>query len=170
MSSRAIDLSAAGYGLRTERQLHINRILMDATGGKLTLRRIPEADPAFRMGMQSDPPKIFGVHEAGVASNLSPWVFTLAEMSIDERIVARALAGDFSRHSAAEQMSKVQAFEAANRASKLKIEAERLAEREDEMVSIGRLAGKKHSFRHRISGEDFIIGDTVRPVGRNILR
>jgi len=170
MSSRAIDLSAAGYGLRTERQLHINRMLMDATGGKLTLRRIPEADPAFRMGMQHDPPKVFGVHEAGVASNLSPWVFTLAEMSIDERIVARALAGDFSRHSAAQQMSKVQAFEAATRASKLKQEAERMAEREDEMKSVGRLAGLKHSFRHRIGGEDFIIGDTVRPVGRNILR
>jgi hypothetical protein len=164
MSSRAVDLSAAGYGLRTEKQLHINRMLMDLTKGKLSLRRIPEQDPAFAAGMAQNPPKVFGVYEENVASDQSPWVFTLAEMSIDERIIARVLEGDFSRNSAAVQFEKAKAFAEAQRLSGLLALKEKEDERREEMLAIGKLAGKRHTFTHRIGDELYEIGERVRKI------
>ncbi len=166
MTSRAVSLSGMGHGLTTEKQLHINQMLVDYSGGKLSLRRIPESDPAFRYGMQLTPPKIFGVYEENVAAGQPNWVFTLAEMSIDERVLARIIENDLSRGGADAHRAKFEAFERAQQASKLKAHAEMMEEREDEMLTIGRLAAKKHTFRHRIGGEDVIIGDTIRPARR----
>lgn len=163
MSSRAFDLSSAGHGLRTERQHHIAQMVRDIDP-RLSLRRIPENDPAFEYGARLNPQKLFGVWEENVSHELSNWVFTLAEMSIDERVPARLIENDLRRSGASERIAKLEAFERANEASRLKQQAEMMAEREDEMRVIGELAGRKSTIRHRINGEDFIIGDTVRPV------
>lgn len=157
-----------GHGLTNPRHLHINQMLLDYSRGKLSLRRIPERDPAFAAGIRETPPKVFGVWEENVASDQTNWVFTLAEMSIDERVLARVMANDFERSGASERFAKLQAFEVANKASQLKKQAEMMEAREDEMRTIGRLAGQKSTFRHRINGEDVIIGDRIRPVRRTV--
>jgi len=157
-----------GNGLTNERHLHINRMLQDYSNGKLSLRRIPENDPAFAYGAKLTPPKLYGVWEERVAAGQPNWVFTLAEMSIDERVLARVMENDLSRQGVPERQAKMEALTRANEASKYKAEADRMAEREDEMLTIGRLAGKKSTIRHRINGEDVIIGDTVRPRRRQL--
>jgi len=74
MTSRAIDLSGMGNGLTNERHLHINRMLQDYSNGKLSLRRIPENDPAFSYGAKLTPPKLYGVWEERVAAGQPNWV------------------------------------------------------------------------------------------------
>lgn len=160
--SKLVDFNDIANGLTTEKQRHIAQMVRDASGGLLELKRIPEGDPAFR------PPHVYGVYERNVAAGLSHWVFTLMEMSIDERVVARVLENDMRRHGANEKMAKYLAFENANKASELKVQAEKMAEREDEMKTIGKLAGKHSAFRHTINGQDVIIGDTIRPVRRHL--
>ena len=159
--ARAMDLSGLGHGLTTEKQLHIGKLLHDYDPN-LSLRRIPERDPAFR------PPKVFGVWEENVAPGQTNWVFTLAEMSIDERVLARIVENDMRRQGASAQFAKMMAIQGAAAASKAKKEADQMAEREEEMIGIGRLAARKHTFRHVLRGQQVVIGDTIRPVRKNL--
>lgn len=153
--TRAFDLSGMQHGLTTERQLHIHRLLQDYDPN-LSLRRIPERDPAFR------PPKVFGVYEEHVGPGQPNWVFTLAEYSIDERILARVRENDFRRLNADGQWDRLMALKAAQDESRRKAQAEVQLERDNEMRAIGRMAAEKSSFRHTINGEEFIVGDTLR--------
>ena len=82
------DFNEYHFGLETEIQKRVNRILQDYNP-KLSLRRIPDTDPAFMAGQKFNPPRIFGVWEDGVARGETNWVFTLAEMSIDDRVLRR---------------------------------------------------------------------------------
>lgn len=160
--SRAIDLSGSGHGLTTEKQLRINRLLQQYDPN-LSLRRIPERDPAFR------PPKVFGVFEENVAPGEPNWVFTLAEYSIDERILARIRENDFKRLNAAGQWDKFAALKSAEEQVKAQQELEQRQARNDEIRDFARLADRKSVMRHTINGEEFIIGDTVRRARTHIL-
>lgn len=165
--ARSIDLDGMGHGLTTEKQLYVNKLLQEYDPN-LSLRRIPERDPAAIAGARLDPPKIFGVHEANVAPGQSPWAFTLAEMSIDERVLARVVSNDLQRRGASKQFADLLAIQGAAEAGRRKREAELLEEREDEMLTIGALARKKATFRHTLNGEDVIIGDRIRPARRSL--
>jgi hypothetical protein len=151
-----IDFNDIANGLLTEKARHIAQMVKDVSGGKLELRRIPESDPAFR------PPKVFGVWEFNVASDQSPWAFTLMEMSIDERVIARIIENDMKRSGASERFAKLMAFEQAEKASALKKYGDKLEERKEEMRVIGRMSNRFSQFTHVIDGEKVIIGDTVR--------
>jgi hypothetical protein len=151
-----IDFNDIANGLLTEKARHIAQMVKDVSGGKLELRRIPENDPAFR------PPKVFGVWEFNVASDQTPWVFTLMEMSIDERVIARIIENDFKRQGASERFAKLMAVEQAEKASSLKKYADKQAERKEEMLAIGKMSQYKSQFTHVINGEKVIIGDTIR--------
>lgn len=163
------DFRDSQFGLTTERQFHINRMLRDYNP-KLSLRRIPETDPAFREGMRMNPPKVFGVWEEGVSSDVPNWVFTLAEMSLDQRVLARIMENDMSRVDGDARMNKFLALQRSEEASKLKKQMEVDEARRDEMLWIGRQGkyGTKTTVRHRINGEDVILGDTIRPVRTKI--
>lgn len=158
-----MDLSGLGHGLTTEKQLHIARLLSDYDSN-LSLRRIGERDPAFAAGMAYNPPRVFGVWEENVAPGQPNWVFTLAEMSIDERVLARVVENDLKRQGASEHFAKYMAVVGAAQASRLKRDADRQQERMDEMLALGELAGRKTTFRHHLNGQDVIIGDRIRPV------
>lgn len=160
----SIDLRDTQYGLTSERQWHINALLRDYSNGKLSLRRIAENDPAFKEGMHHNPPKVFGVWEDGVASDQPNWVFTVAEMSIDERLLARIMENDMKRMGASDRMAKMMAIGRANEASKLKGRAEQMEAKREEMIGVGKLAGKLNTVRHTINGQKVIIGDRVTPV------
>lgn len=165
------DFRDSAHGLTTERQFHINRMLMDYSP-KLSLRRIAESDPAFKFGATLNPPKIYGVWEDGVASSETNWVFTLAEMSIDERVLARIMENDMKRTGVDARKAKMIAFGRAEEASRLKRQADRMEERREEMIGLGKLAGKKNTIRHTFAdGEKVIIGDRIEPVtkGRSII-
>ena len=154
--ARAYDLSGMAHGLTTERQLHIHRLLQEYDPN-LSLRRIPERDPAFR------PPRVFGVYEEHVGPGQPHWVFTLAEYSIDERILARVRENDFQRLGGAKgAWDKFMALKTAQEESRKKAELERQLEREEQMLAIGRMSDKKSTVRHIINGEEYIIGDTLR--------
>lgn len=165
--SRTIDLGGLGYGLTTEKQLHINRLLQDYDP-HLSLRRIPEGDPAAIAGAKFTPPKVYGVWEDNVAAGQPNWVFTLAEMSIDERVLARIASNDMQKVGADKRMANFMALQGAAEASRMKKQIDLEAERREEMIGIGELAGRKTSFRHTLNGEDVIIGDTIRPARRQI--
>jgi len=164
------DFRDSAYGLTTERQHHINAMLRDYSNGKLSLRRIAENDPAFQVGIKMNPPKVFGVWEEGVAADQPNWVFTLAEMSIDERVLARIMENDMKRTGVTERMAKMMAIGRANEASKLKREAEIMAERREEMLGLGKIMEKKSVVTHTINGVKVRIGDRVVPVqGKSIV-
>lgn len=164
------DFRDSAYGLTNERQHHINGMLRDYSKGKLSLRRIAENDPAFQAGMRLNPPKVFGVWEDGVAPGEPNWVFTLAEMSIDERVLARIMENDMKRMGASDRMAKMMAIGRANEASKLKREAEIMAARREEMVGLGKIMEKKSVVTHIIDGVKYRIGDRLVPVkGKSIV-
>lgn len=163
------DFRDSAYGLSTERQFHINRMLQDYSRGKLSLRRIAETDPAFKAGMQMNPPKVFGVWEEGVAPGETNWVFTLAEMSIDERVLARVMENDMKRMGAPERMAKLIAIGRANEASKLKRDAEIMEARREEMIGLGKIMEKKSVVRHTINGQKVRIGARVEAVKGQII-
>lgn len=166
--TRALDLTDVGHGLRTEKQLRIARMLREYNP-RLSLRRIPESDPAFAAGMQFDPPRVFGVYEENVADHLPNWVFTVAEMSIDERLLARVAENDFARGGGATKMwNKFLALKTAQELEKRARQEEIMAAREEEMLGVAKLAEKRSTFRHRINGELMQIGDTIRPIKRNV--
>lgn len=157
------DFRDSAYGLTTERQFHINRMLQDYSP-KLSLRRIPDGDPAFKEGMRHNPPKVFGVWEENVADGLPNWVFTLAEMSIDERVLARIMENDMAVVGGDRRMAKYQALERANKASQLKQQAEIMAAKEEEMLGLGKIMEKKSVVHHTIDGVKYRIGDRLTPI------
>lgn len=158
------DFRDSAYGLTTERQQHINRLLRDYSEGKLSLRRIAENDPAFAAGMKLNPPKVFGVWEENVASGQPNWVFTLAEMSIDERVLARIMENDMKRMGATDRMAKMMAIGRANEASKLKAQLEIQEARREEMLGLGKIMEKKSVVTHTIDDVKYRIGDRMMPV------
>lgn len=140
-------------GLDTEKQRHIDNLLHDYDPN-LSLRRIPDGDPAFSIQ------KPYGVYEENILA-MRPWVFTLSPSEIDERVLARIMANDFTKQGAPEKFAKLQAHEAATQLSKMRRDAELAAEREDEMRTIADLASRKTTVRHRIDGELMILGDEI---------
>ena len=163
------DFRDSAYGLTTEQQFHVNRMLQDYSNGKLSLRRIAESDPAFKFGAKLNPPKVFGVWEDGVAPGEPNWVFTLAEMSIDHRVLARIMENDMKRMGADERIAKRMALGRAAEASKLKHQAEEMEARREEMVSLGKIMDKKSVVTHTIGGVKYRIGARLEPVkGKHI--
>lgn len=152
-SSAAARDAHRDYGLVDVKHLRINEMLHDLDP-QLSLRVIPERDPAYR------PPKTMGVYEEGTQGAASPWVFTLAPEHVDERVVARVAAGDMSKLSPAEKM------ELLKKANQLALErdrkelAEKQAQRREEMLFIA--SSKKSTIRHKIDGETKILSDEIR--------
>lgn len=155
------DFRDTQHGLTTERQWHINAMLRDYDP-KLSLRRIPELDPAAIAGAKLNPPKLFGVWEEGVARGETNWVFTLAEMSIDSRVLARIMENDMSKQGADQRMAKFLAIKRAEEASKLKGKIDEKEAKREEMLWLGKQT--KSSIRHTINGEKVIIADRIIPV------
>lgn len=133
---RATDLRGYGHGLETETQRDVDRLLNDYDPN-LSLRRIPERDPAF------SPEKPFGVYEEGTLG-LTPWVFTLAPYACDERVLARVAAGDMAKRGVVDEMAKAQANALAAQAWRDRQRAEDVQNRTDEMLSVAKL-GERYS-------------------------
>lgn len=136
--TRATDLRGYGQGLETEQQRDLNRLLNDYDRN-LSLRRIPERDPAF------SPEKPFGVYEEGTLG-VTPWVFTLAPYACDERVLARVAAGDMTKRGVQEDMAKQQANALAKQAWRDRQRAVEQQERTDEMLSVAKLADRYSRF------------------------
>lgn len=164
-----INLAEHSYGLRSEAEMRIHRMLQDYDPN-LSLRRIPEGDPAFLAGRAKTPPHTHGVWEEGVITLgvLGNWVFTLAEMSIDHRVLARIVEGDMRKHGVNEKMAKLRAHQETAELERQRAMYDLIEERRDEMEAIGRMARTKSTIRHRINGEDVIIGDTVRSLRTHV--
>jgi hypothetical protein len=148
---------AAEYGLSTEPQIFLNSLLRDYDPN-LSLRRIPENDPAFREGIKENPPRIFGVYEE-TSTMESKWVFTIPEVSIQnpDAILARIVMGDHTKLSVPERMKRLQAANAAVDAARAKRWEEIRQARHDELAFIA--SGKRNQLRHKINGEDVVISD-----------
>lgn len=136
--SRTTDLRGYGHGLETETQRDVDRLLNDYDPN-LSLRRIPERDPAFT------PEKPFGVYEEGTLG-VSPWVFTLAPYACDERVLARVAAGDMAKRGVREDMAKTQANALAAQAWRDRQRAVEQQERTDEMLSVAKLGDRYSRF------------------------
>jgi len=151
------------HGLYTDKQRHINRMLQDYDRN-LSLRKIGDRDPILASCLAKFPQHTYGVWEEGVqrADLLGNWVFTLAEMSIDERVLARIVANDMTKAGVPERMAKLRAHHESEELSMKKRQMEEQEARREEMIAVGRLAGQKSSVRHKIKGEDVVIGDTLR--------
>lgn len=148
------------YGLITEPQKLLNRMLQDYDP-YLSLRRIPENDPAFAAGMQHNPPRIFGVWEE-TSSASTKWAFTIPEISIQNpgAILARVAAGDMTKMSGKEKLELLRKAQEATKLAERKVQAEKEAERREEMLFIASTA--KSRITHTLNGEKLILGDTVR--------
>lgn len=160
-STKYVDLAEHAYGITTDQQRHINQLLQDYDPN-LSLRRIPENDPAFAAGMRKNPPEIYGVYEEGLRGASTPWVFTVAEMSIDDRILARVVAGDMSKRSGPELNAIRIAAHQAGRQRAEQEERTKLEEMQEEMLGLARLGASKSTIRHEIDGEMKVISDTIR--------
>lgn len=161
---KALDLTDLGHGLTSEKHLFIARLVREFDPN-LSLRRMRDSDPMYAHAMSFDPPRIFGVWEEHVGPGHPNWVFIIPESAVDERVIARLYENDFRRLGGAKGAStKLLAMHAANERAKRKAHGELMAERREEMLGIAELAAKKNAFRHRINGEDVIIGETIRPV------
>lgn len=164
-----LDLSEHALGLTTDRLRHVHHLLNDYDPN-LSLRRIPDGDPILAWAMAQDPPRRFGVWEASVdrsvVDRISNWVFTIAEQNIDDRVFARVLEGDFTRHGASELMAKKIAFDQATELSAKRKFIQTQEERRDQMMFIGQ--SKQSVLRMKIHGEDVVIGDDVRAVRTHI--
>ncbi len=134
--TRAVDLRGYGHGLETEQQRDLDRLLNDYDRN-LSLRRIPERDPAFT------PEKPFGVYEEGTLG-MTPWVFTLAPYACDDRVLARVAAGDMTKRGVREDMAKMQANALAKKAWEERTRAVEQQERADEMLSVAKM-GERYS-------------------------
>jgi hypothetical protein len=143
------------YGLTTEPQRLLNKMLQDFDP-YLSLRRIPEGDPAFLAGRAFDPPRTFGVWEETSAAS-TKWVFTIPEISIQNPggVLARVAAGDMSKLSPAQ---KIQLLRDANQAAELgrqKANEEKMAERREQALFIA--SSRKSRLRHTLNGEEVVI-------------
>lgn len=141
------------YGLENDVQRLVNAALHNYSH-RLSLRRIPERDPAYR------PPRVFGVYEEGVLGGISPWVFTLAPEHVDERVLARVIAGDMSKSSHKERMAALQKANQLMQAEKEAQWAAEHARRRDEMLFI--LGTKRSSIRHKLGDDTLILSDETR--------
>jgi hypothetical protein len=147
-ASAAARVSERDYGLQTESHKRINELLR-ALDPRLSLRMIPERDPAFR------PPKTMGVYEENVGT-ASPWVLTIEPEFVDERIVARVALGDMSKTTPAERMAVLRKVQEA----KEQLLEQQWQERKAQLVEEVRSLSRRHgSVRHTIDGETRIIGE-----------
>ena len=166
----ALRLNETGHGLRTEREFRLHRMLQDYDRN-LSLRRIPEGDPSFGQ-YQGELLITHGVWEEGVNTMggvISPWVLRVPEESLDDRLFARVIDGDMAKNgNADERTRKALALQQAEELGRTRALMDLLEERQDEMMTIGELARTKSTIRHRINGEDVIIGDTVRSVRTHV--
>ncbi len=152
--TRATDLRGYGHGLETEQQRDVDRLLNDYDPN-LSLRRIPERDPAFR------PEKPFGVYEEGTLG-VTPWVFTLAGYACDERVLARVAAGDMAKRGVREDMAKQQAEALAAQAWQDRQRAMQAQDRHDEMLSVAKLGERYSRFtmRNPLTGERMVVDNS----------
>ena len=160
----ALRLDETSHGLRTEREFRLHRMLQDYDRN-LSLRRIPEGDPSF--GQYTGELLItHGVWEEGVntlGGAISNWVLRVPEESLDDRLFARVIDSDMAKNGTVnERVRKAEALRQAEDLGRKRAMMDLLEERQDEMMTIGKLAGTKSTIRHKINGEDVIIGDTVR--------
>jgi hypothetical protein len=155
-----MNLQEHAYGLVTESQRHVHRLLNDYDRN-LSLRRVPDSDPGFR------PDQPYGVYEENQLA-MRPWVFFLSDAQIDERVLSRIMQNDFTKHGANEKAAKLLAAEKASQLSKLRKEAEQQEERYEEMSSLARLMEHKPVVKHRIDGELYRIADEITPVGKHV--
>lgn len=163
-----IRLDEHAYGLDDERLVRIHRLINDYAP-ELSLRKIPPGDPIAEWAHQQG--HDYGVYEAGVGAsaehfggNMTNWVFTLPKAQIDDRVFARVLEADFRRNGADERIAKHKALEEAAKLSRMRAEMDRIEAKKDEMIALGQMSRYKSTIRHKINGEDVIIGDTIRPL------
>jgi len=150
------------YGLDTEPAKHVHRLLNDYDP-YLSLRRVPEGDPAFKPGERQ-----FGVWEETSTAS-TKWAFIVPEISLGNPggILARVVLGDATKRTPAERMQALQAAHAAAELARQKQAAEQAAERREMMLYIA--STPKSSIRHKIDGEDLIISDHARSVRQFIV-
>jgi hypothetical protein len=148
--SAAARVAERDYGLTNEKHKRINQLLR-ALDPNLSLRVIPERDPAFR------PPKTMGVYEENTQGASSPWVFTIEPEFVDERVVARVAAGDMTKTTPAERMEILRKVQ---QAKEQLLEAEWQAKKEELVEQVRALSRTHGAVRHRINGETRILSDT----------
>lgn len=150
----------AANGLSTEPQKILDMMLRDYDH-HLSLRRIPENDPAFKAGQAFDPPRIFGVWEETSAAS-TKWVFTIPEISIlnPGEIIARIVVGDATKRTPKERMEIYRASQDAADKARDKYWEDVRAQRREEMDFIASTG--KSRITHTIDGEKMIVGDTLR--------
>jgi hypothetical protein len=148
------------YGLRTEPERTLNRLLNEYDHN-LSLRRIPEGDPAFKPEMP------LGVWEETSAAG-TKWVFTLPETAplAPGYVLARIAAGDNTKLTPAEKMRLWKDSHEAAELAKIRDREEEMAARREEMKFIASTG--KSTIRHKINGEDLILSDEVRSVRRHV--
>lgn len=167
-----IRLDEHAFGLDDERLVRIHRLLNDYSP-TLSLRKIPDGDPiapwAHSQGHD------YGVYESNVGQsaahhggNMTNWVFTIAKGQIDDRVIARVFEADMLRNGVEARIAKHRAHEEATKLSNMRALMDRQEARRDEMLALGEMARHKSTIRHKIHGEDVIIGDTVRPLRTHI--
>jgi hypothetical protein len=147
-------------GLTTEPQKILNMMLRDFDP-YLSLRRIPETDPAFLPGRAQNPPHEFGVWEETSAAT-TKWVFTIPEAYVlsPETVLARVVAGDATKLTPRQRVELLQKANLAAKAAKDKYWEDIRAARREEMMFIA--SNGKSRITHTIDGEKMIVGDTVR--------
>lgn len=150
----------AANGLTTEPQKLLDMMLRDYDH-YLSLRRIPENDPAFQAGQAYDPPRTFGVWEETSTAS-TKWVFTIPEISIlnPGEILARIVVGDATKRTAKERMEILRASQEAAERAREKYWEDVRAQRREEMMFIA--SNGKSRITHTIDGEKMILGDTMR--------
>lgn len=151
-------LEFTGYGLTTAKQVHINRIIKEYDP-HLSLRRVPQNDPAYKPGEAE-----FGIFEEGVHASQRPWAFLVGEQSVDERLLARVMEADMTRQGVPARMAKFMAIQKAAEQAKLDADRERIEERTEEMVGVAKMGDRTGDFTHTINGRKYRIGDMLRPV------
>lgn len=157
------------YGLTTEAQLHVAR-LVEAYDPNLSLRRLPERDPAAIAGAKRPTPHTFGIFERNVAPGQPNWVFTMPESAVTPfRVMSRIRENDLHRGGVSAHAAKFQAQLEAKAATDRAADQARAEERREEQLGIAELAQRKTSFKHRMpNGDLVVIGDRVRTVRRHV--
>lgn len=164
MSTMTVNLreasEAAAFGLESEAALHVHRLLRDYDH-HLSLRKLQEGEPAFREGRKQNPPLVYGVHEE-TAISASPYVFLVSEVSLGNpaAILARVAMGDATKYTVAERMEFLKRSHTAAELAERKRFEEEQAARIDEAKFIA--STQKSRIRHKIDGDDVIIGDETR--------
>lgn len=150
----------AAHGLTTEPQKILNMMLRDFDP-YLSLRRIPENDPAFGPARAQTPPHEFGVWEETSTAS-TKWVFTLPEAYVlsPQTVLARVAAGDATKLTPRQRIELLEKANRAAEAAKDKYWEDVRAARHEEMLFLA--SSGKSRVTHTIDGEKMIVGDTVR--------